>query len=71
MIKYLKSVKMNSLIIIAIKDSTYPMYWNDERIKYVDGYGSNTIEKIAYLIEYDPFQDQFKGCPFVACELCC
>ena len=56
MVNYLKDVKMNSLILMVIKDSTEPNHWNDEQISYVDSYGSETYKN-----------DVNKGCPFTMC----
>ena len=56
MVKFLKEVKMNSIIIMAIRDSSSDRNWNDEQISYVDGYGSETYKN-----------DANRGCPFIMC----
>ena len=57
MVKFLKEVKMNSIIIMAIRDSSSDRNWNDEQISYVDGYGSETYKN-----------DANRGCPFIMCQ---
>jgi len=40
MVKYLRKVKMNSMIIMAIKDSSYQSNWPRSMVSEVDAYGS-------------------------------
>jgi len=54
MVKYLKNVKMNSVIIMVIRDSSEPNNWNNEQISYVDKFGSETFKNNAK-----------RGCPFI------
>ena len=56
MIKFLKKVKMNSVIIMAIRDSSEPNNWKDKYVSYVDSFGSETHKN-----------DVTKGCPFIMC----
>ena len=57
MIKFLKKVKMNSVIIMAIRDSSEPNNWKDKYVSYVDSFGSETYKN-----------DVTRGCPFIMCE---
>ena len=68
MVEYLKGVKMNSLIVMAIKDSTWPWHWRQEWITYVDGYGSETVQNTNKRTILDDPQHPGVGCPFTACE---
>jgi len=54
MIKFLKKVKMNSVIIMAIRDSSEPNNWKDKYVSYVDSFGSETYKN-----------DVTRGCPFI------
>ena len=65
MIDYLKGVKENNLVIIAIKDSTWPWHWKQEWIDYVERLGSRTHQNTSERII-----DDERGCPFTACKLC-
>ena len=56
MVKYLKNIKMKSVIIMAIRDSSEPNNWNNEQISYVDKFGSETFKNNAK-----------RGCPFIMC----
>ena len=56
MVKFLEGVKMNSVIIIAIRDSSEPNNWNNEQVSYVDSFGSKTYKN-----------DVNRGCPFIMC----
>jgi len=53
MVKYLKNIKMKSVIIMAIRDSSEPNNWSNEQISYVDSFGSETHKN-----------DVNRGCPF-------
>ena len=57
MIQFLEKVKMNSVIIMAIRDSSAESNWEDEQISYVDSYGSETHKN-----------DVTRGCPFIMCQ---
>ena len=66
---------MNSMIIIAIRDSTWPWHWKQEWIKYVDSYGAVTVQNTNEKTIEDgkPFKIATKdrvlqSCPFTACE---
>ena len=56
MVEFLKGVKINSVIIMAIRDSSEPNNWNNEQISYLDSFGSETY-----------INDVNKGCPFTMC----
>ena len=56
MVNYLKDVEMNSVIVMAIRDSSEPNNWNKEQISYVDSFGSETYKN-----------DVNRGCPFIMC----
>ena len=56
MVKYLKNIKMKSVIIMAIRDSSEPNNWSNEQISYVDSFGSETHKN-----------DVNRGCPFTMC----
>jgi len=43
MVEYLKGVKEHSLIVMAIRDSTYSYYWSTEQLNYMDSFGSETV----------------------------
>ena len=60
MVDYLKQVKTNSIIMMAIKDSTYYYHWSKDWIDYVDSYGSKTV------IYPNEGWVRDEGCPFVA-----
>ena len=69
MVDYLKGVKMNSVVVMAIQDSTWPWHWKDEWISYVDGYGSETLQNTTEgWLKSDPSWEEYVGCPFTACE---
>ena len=64
MVDYLKEVKANNMVIIAVKDSTWPWHFKQEWIKYVDKLGSRTHQNTSeQTIDYE------EGCPFTGCEL--
>ena len=56
MVNFLKGVKTNSMIIMAIQDSSREKNWKDEWIEYVDSLGSETYKKAP-----------MEGCPFIMC----
>ena len=56
MVGFLMKVKMNNIVLMAIKDSSWPGHWTDPRITYVDRFGSETHKN-----------DRMKGCPFTMC----
>jgi len=68
MVDYLKGVKMNSVIIMAIRDSSRLKHWEQDWIDYVDGYGSKTLRNPANLgygwldLTLEPL---YIGCPFI------
>jgi len=67
MSEYLKSVKMNSMIIMAIKDSTWSWNWEQDWIEYIDSYGSETHQNTEEgTLKFDPRYDSDIGCPFTA-----
>ena len=69
MSEYLKSVKMNSMIIMAIKDSTWSWNWEQDWIEYIDSYGSETHQDTEEgTLKFDPRYDSDIGCPFTASE---
>ena len=69
MVEYLKGVNAKSIVIIAIKDSTYGWYWKQEWITYVDSYGSVTHQDVEkeWLL-YNPDVHTTVGCPFTVCK---
>ena len=55
---------MNSMIIMAIKDSTYTWHWDQSWITEVDSYGSRTLQNNKERsFKYDETVDVV-GCPF-------
>ena len=56
MVEFLEGVKMNSVIIMAIRDSSQESNWKDKYISYVDSFGSKTYKN-----------DVNRGCPFIMC----
>ena len=65
MVDYLKGVKAHNLVIIAVKDSTWPWNWKQEWIEYVDRFGSRTYQNTS-----ERTIDEEKGCPFTGSKLC-
>ena len=71
MVDYLKGVKMNSVIIMAIRDSSRLKHWEQDWIDYVDGYGSKPLRNPANLgygwldLTLEPL---YIGCPFILCK---
>ena len=63
MVEYLKGVKEHSLIVMAIRDSTYSYYWSTEQLNYMDSFGSETVrDKWGFTYPQSP-------CPVSAGEL--
>ena len=65
MIDYLKAVKDNDMVIIVVKDSTWPWHWKQEWIQYVEWLGARTHQNTSARTI-----DEERGCPFTACKLC-
>ena len=56
------------MIIMAIKDSSYPWNWEQSWITEVDSYGSRTLQNTKEgWYKYDEKVDGDVGCPFTAC----
>jgi len=64
MVDYLKEVKPYNMVIIAVKESTWPWHWKQEWIEYVDKFGSRTHQN-----KSERIIDEEKGCPFTGCKL--
>ena len=68
MITYLREVKTYCIIIMAIKDSTWPWHWEQSWINYVDSLGSRTLQNTTEgWLKDDEVADGDVGCPFTAC----
>ena len=65
MVDYLKGVKINNMIIMAIRDSTWPRHWKQKWIKYVNGYGAKTVQ-LRNFLRYNPHPASSARCPFTA-----
>ena len=60
MIEFLKGVKLGSIVLMAIRDSTWPVFWTQMgtyQVNFMDRFfGSETYK-----------DDPNRGCPFMMC----